>query len=207
MVGDDVNHAHYADVVRTDCAALRDWRIPGFTGTCPTRRRGRRLAAAAACADRDLVLDAPLRETAAALSRVFCADAGASVGLTFAGSVLETLDADQNGAVSCLEWGIAKEMPTADQLGGYYGLPKLAPPECKLSPAGKARLASYNAYLAKLTAATLATNATGALKVKAEREAAMAENSVVGSAGAAAVMAAKAKAEAAWNKTAAMVAG
>lgn len=128
---------------------------------CPV---GSGLAAASGsvgpCADKDLLLREPLNATIARLSGKFCASG--NVGPSFAGQVLDSLDADNSGAVDCAEWSIAKQRATIQSLGGgYFGPKQIKPPVCKMSDAGAKELASYNAYLARLTLATLKANATG----------------------------------------------
>ena len=184
--------------------------MPGYTGVCATASASgvsttttTITAAERACADKDKVLNATLPELTAALSSLYCASAGGSVGLEFTGSLLASLDADKSGSVDCAEWGIAKMTPALHQLpgGGYFGPPKLEAPLCKLSAEGKDKLARYNAYLGKLTLGTLATNATALAASAASRAALTVENEVVAGSAAGALLAARDKVAAAWNAT------
>jgi hypothetical protein len=111
-------------------------------------------AEAAACADRDLVMAEPLETTEARLSYTFC-EPGKLVGRAFAANVRATLDANNDGSVSCAEWGMAKMTSTLEQLGGaYHGPRELPQPECPMTPQGTEALARYNAYLGELSLAT-----------------------------------------------------
>ena len=94
------------------------------------------------------------------------------MGLTFAGQMLDSLDADNSNSVSCAEWQIGKQLATVESLGGgYFGPKKIDPPACKLSKDGAKQLASYNAYLARLTLATIKVNATGLVEETAAKAA------------------------------------
>ena len=195
-----------------DCPALRDFRVPGFTGVCASGAGGPSATpadAARACADKDKVLNTTLPQLTATLSSYYCACEGGSVGLEFSGSLLASLDADKSGSVDCAEWGIAKQTATLQQLagGGYFGPPKLEAPLCKLSAQGKDQLARYNAYLGKLTLGTLATNATALAASAASRAALTEENDVVAGSAAGALLAARDKFAAAWNATTTTVSG
>ena len=129
---------------------------------------GRRLMSTSArlCADKDLVMNEPLNTTIARLTGTFCdPEIGGDVGASFAGQILDSLDANNNGEVDCAEWGIAKKFATLETLGGgYFGPKKIWPPACKLSKEGAQELAAYNAYLAELTLLTIKVNATGLAK-------------------------------------------
>ena len=142
---------------------------------CPSSSGKRRLAGDATaasvdlegvnCLDKNLVLAEPLNVTAARLTSVFCAPGGGEVGLSFAGQALDMLDADNSGSVDCEEWGIAKMRTSVKELvasgvPGYFGPAKLDPPDCKMSVAGEAKLAKYNAYLSRLTMETAAFHTT-----------------------------------------------
>lgn len=193
---DDANHDQNRRIVikqrsstqgAVTCYALSFFRVPGYTGYCGAPNPGRRLAQAAVtqaerdCADKDQVINEPLTQTAARLSSFLC-DSG-DVGLTFAGAVLTSLDADNNGVISCAEWQIAKTEATLAELGGsYLGLAKLPAPLCKLSKMGAGYFARYNEYLGALTLATLKANATGLAVTTAQRAAAAVEAAVVGNA-------------------------
>jgi hypothetical protein len=129
-------------------------------------------AEARACADLDRLLAMQPEAREALLSKTFCASTGGGgggspgVGPAFAGAVMKTLDANSDGSVSCTEWGIAKMIPTLDQLGGVYrGLPTLPKPECPMSTKGAEEFARYNAYLSGLARAR-ADNVTGADALK-----------------------------------------
>ena len=189
---------------------------------CPSSSGGRRrlaedgettaasvgaLEGSVSCSDKNLVLSEPLNVTAARLTGVFCEPGGGEVGLSFAGQALDTLDANNDGSVNCVEWKIAKRQATVKELiatgvQGYFGPAKLDPPNCKMSASGKAWLAKYNAYLALLTLETAATNTT-AWAVSGARGAALAvEGRVVGNAAAGVAITAKEGLLAALNRTA-----
>lgn len=90
------------------------------------------------------------------------------MGASFAGQVLDSLDANNSGDVDRAEWGIARKMATLETLGGgYFGPKQIEPPACKLSKEGAQELAAYNAYLAQLTLLTIKVNATGLAKTSA----------------------------------------
>ena len=171
-----------------------------------------------ACADKELVLSEPITATIERLSRVFCAGGvarrrtddlasrGKDVGHSFAGQMLDTLDADNSKDVSCTEWGIAKMQTTLDQLiasgaRGYFGPDKVDPPSCKMSREGAAKLAKYNAYLAKLTLATAASNTTAWIQHTARGAALAVEGRVMSNAAVGAATAAKEGLLTAWNRT------
>lgn len=208
-VGDEIDHRRYDDYILQDCPALRNFNnVPGYTPVCATASAsGASTPAIAqaqrACADRDKVLNTTLPVLAATLSSYYCANGDDSVGLEFAGSLLASLDADKGGSVDCAEWGIAKQTATLQQLagGGYFGPAKLEAPLCKLSAAGKEQLASYNAYLGKLTLGTLAQNATALAASAATRAALAVENDVVAGTAAGMLLAARDKVAATWNAT------
>ena len=165
-------------------------------------------SASLACADRDLVLSEPINATVARLSGIFCdpASSNGDVGFSFAGQMLDTLDADNSGSVSCTEWGLAKRRTTYEQLvasgaGGYFGPAKVDPPACKMSREGAAELAKYNAYLAKLTLATAASNTTAWVQQEARGSALAVEGRLVSNAAVGVATAAKEGLLAAWNRT------
>ena len=159
------------------------------------------------CADKELVLSEPINATVARLSGVFCSPGSdGDVGLSFAGQMLDSLDADNNGLVSCTEWGIAKERTTFVELvssgaGGYFGPKAIDPPACKMSPSGKERLAKYNTYLAGLTLATAARNTTAWVSETARGAALAVEGHLVGNAAVGAATTAKEGLLDAWNRT------
>jgi len=166
------------------------------------------LEGSVSCSDKNLVLSEPLNVTAARLTSVFCEPGGGGeVGLSFAGQALDTLDANNDGSVNCVEWKIAKRQATAKELvasgvQGYFGPAKLDPPNCKMSASGKAELAKYNAYLALLTLETAAANTT-AWAVSGARGAALAvEGRLVGNAAAGVAVTATEGLLAALNRTA-----
>jgi len=166
------------------------------------------LGGSVSCSDKNLVLSEPLNVTAARLTSVFCEPGvGGEVGLSFAGQALDTLDANNDGSVNCVEWKIAKRQATAKELvasgvQGYFGPAKLDPPNCKMSASGKAELAKYNAYLALLTLETAAANTT-AWAVSGARGAALAvEGRLVGNAAAGVAVTATEGLLAALNRTA-----
>ena len=106
-----------------------------------------------ACADVALILQAPLADNVARLSKTYCASG--AVDEAFAKASLEILDADGDGDVDCDEWKIAKGQATAESLarGGHFGRAKLPDPKCRMSDAGKAQLKRTNAHLEDLRAA------------------------------------------------------
>jgi len=166
------------------------------------------LGGCVSCSDKNLVLSEPLNVTAARLTSVFCEPGvGGEVGLSFAGQALDTLDANNDGSVNCVEWKIAKRQATVKELvasgvQGYFGPAKLDPPNCKMSASGKAELAKYNAYLALLTLQTAAANTT-AWAVSGARGAALAvEGRLVSNAAAGVAVTATEGLLAALNRTA-----
>lgn len=166
------------------------------------------LEGSVSCSDKNLVLSEPLNVTAARLTSVFCEPGGGGeVGLSFSGQALDTLDANNDGSVNCVEWKIAKRQATIKELlasgvQGYFGPAKLDPPNCKMSASGKAELAKYNAYLALLTLETAAANTT-AWAVSGARGAALAvEGRLVGNAAAGVAVTATEGLLAALNRTA-----
>lgn len=166
------------------------------------------LGGSVSCSDKNLVLSEPLNVTAARLTGVFCEPGvGGEVGLSFAGQALDTLDANNDGSVNCVEWKIAKRQATVKELvasgvQGYFGPAKLDPPNCKMSASGKAELAKYNAYLALLTLQTAAANTT-AWAVSGARGAALAvEGRLVSNAAAGVAVTATEGLLAALNRTA-----
>jgi hypothetical protein len=121
---------------------------------CPPRAPSTR--AALACQDKEVLEEAP-EAIEARLSTTFCAEPTQRVGRTFVDQMLASLDANLDGSVSCVEWGIAKMTPTLEELGGAYrGPQQIAPPECPMTPEGQNTLTQYNAYLNKLSVASAA---------------------------------------------------
>jgi hypothetical protein len=154
------------------------------------------------------VLSEPINATVARLSGIFCdpASSNGDVGFSFAGQMLDTLDADNSGSVSCTEWGLAKRRTTYEQLvasgaGGYFGPAKVDPPACKMSREGAAELAKYNAYLAKLTLANAASNTTAWVQQETRGSALAVEGRLVSNAAVGVATAAKEGLLAAWNRT------
>jgi hypothetical protein len=122
---------------------------------CPARPTAERKALAS-CADKHILDEAP-EALEARLSTTFCEPGGKLVGRAFLDQMLESLDANRDGSVSCAEWGMAKRTSTLEDLGGaYHGPRSIAPPECPMTPHGEDTLAQYNAYLGNLSLATTA---------------------------------------------------
>jgi hypothetical protein len=123
---------------------------------CPLRASA---PAGASCQDKE-VLDEPHDALEARLSVRFCEPGGKLVGRAFLDQMLATLDANNDGSVSCAEWGMAKMTSTLEELGGAYrGPPSIAPPECPMTAQGAETVAQYNAYLAGLSSSASAAAA------------------------------------------------